>query len=358
MKIKTLALFLLCALLLCACDTGSAVSVQPTAVAPTEQAAEPTASPQTTPQEAKQVVIAAATSEATQAPAVTMPPTPEPTPVPTPEPTATPVPKLGVLDGKFADKFVTGTPVITDMSYQSDTLAIFISKETDKSKEISREPYTYYLADVYFQNMENFRSGFSHTMDFKYKYIERVDVIAKEYNALFAISGDYIRYRDTGVCVRNGVLCRSTPDNERDMGVIYLDGRMETYEAKKAPVEALLADENVWHIIGFGPELLDENGQPKTQFNTKVSGHNPRCAIGYYEPGHYCFLMVEGRSDATAGLRISDLSKLMHSLGCVKAFNLDGGATAAMYFNGKLLNDRGHKPREMHDIFYIPKDIG
>ena len=51
-----------------------------------------------------------------------------------------------------------------------------------------------------------------------------------------------------------------------------------------------------------------------------------------------------------------ELSELMHSLGCVRAFNLDGGATAGMYFNGKLVSEKGlGQSRKNHDIYYIPQ---
>ena len=44
----------------------------------------------------------------------------------------------------------------------------------------------------------------------------------------------------------------------------------------------------------------------------------------------------------------------MFNLGCKQAFNLDGGQTACMYFNGKVLNAFGHATRSVHDIIYIP----
>ena len=167
------------------------------------------------------------------------------------------------------------------MSYQSDRVNIFITRVVDDTKAISRKPYVYYLADVYFQSMEDFRAGFYHSMDFKYKYVEKPDVVAKEYNSVFAMSGDYIRRRDKGICIRNGVVHRSVPDPTRDTCVIYRDGTMVCYEAQNTPSEQLIADENIWHVFGFGPNLLDEKGQTKTEFNSKVTTSNNRCAIWY-----------------------------------------------------------------------------
>ena len=149
-------------------------------------------------------------------------------------------------------------------------------------------------------------------------------------------------------------------DTDRDVGVIYLDGHMETFTAQDTPVAELTSDPNVWQILGFGPELLDKDGQPKTSFNDpkSVSPANIRNAVGYFEPGHYCFVFVPAykvRKDRTC-LDMESLAKLMASLGCVRAYNLDGGGTADMYFNGKLVSDKGMgQTRRNHDIYYIPK---
>ena len=386
MKIRTLMIVLLCTIFLVACGKGDAAVATPTA-APVviQEAVVSTAVPTATPQPQQQVIIDLATSEATVAPAATMAPTPEPTAAPTPEPTDTPAPKLGVLDGKFADKFVTGAPVLTENSYQTDRLAIFIERVVDDSKTITNHTFVYYMADVYFQNMEDFRSGAAKSWTQLWDNAMLVDC-AKKSDAIFAVSGDFTLTRKKGLVIRNGELLQSEHDDKRDVGVIYLDGRMETYLADEAPAEEILNDPTVWQILGFGPELLDGNGQPKTSFNDpnvwQVLGFGPalldengqpktafndpngvepaniRNAVGYFEPGHYCFIYVppyKVRQDRTC-LEMESLSKLMYELGCVRAYNLDGGGTAGMYFNGKLVSDKGlGQTRKIHDFYYIPK---
>ena len=346
-----------------ACKSGDAAIASPTAAPVVVEAtvaatAVPEAVPQQTPQE-QQVIIAAVTDAATDAPAVTKAATPEPTPEPTPETTATPEPKLGVLDGRFADKFVTGAPVLTDNSYQTDRVAIFIERVVDESRTITNHTFVYYMADVYFQNMEDFKSGAAKSWKQLWDNAMLVDC-AKQSDAIFAVSGDFTLTRKKGLVIRNGELLQSTHDEKRDVGVIYTDGHMETYLAQQAPVEEILNDPTVWQILGFGPELLDENGQPKTTFNdpNKVGRANIRNAVGYFEPGHFCFVYVQPykeRKDGTC-LDMESLSQLMYSLGCVRAYNLDGGGTAGMYFNGKLVSDKGlGQTRKIHDFYYIPK---
>ena len=364
MKIRIMIVGLLCTLLLVACSKGDAASLTPTSepVAQAETALpspDPTPAPTVAPQQ-QQVIIAAVTSAATDVPAMTVAPTPEPTPEPTPVPTDTPAPKLGVLDGKFADKFVTGAPVLTATSYQTDKVAIFLDHVIDDSRTLTDHTYNYFVADVYFQDMEDFRSAPAKSWEKKWDHAWLTD-IAKANKAVFAVSGDFTltRYKEGGLVTRNGEVLQTNHDPRYDVGVVYRDGHMETYLGQNTPVEQIMSDPEVWQILGFGPELLDENGQPKTAFNDprQVSRGNIRNVVGYYEPGHFCFLYIppyKVRHDRTC-LTMEELSKLMYSLGCVKAFNLDGGATAGMYFNGKLVTDKGMGPqRKNHDIYYIP----
>ena len=76
---------------------------------------------------------------------------------------------------------------------------------------------------------------------------------------------------------------------------------------------------------------------------------NPRTVIGYYEPGHYCFLVVNGRGDER-GLEMMELAQLCADMGMTAAYNMDGGQTSGMYFNGKTYGPCG---RDTADIVYI-----
>jgi exopolysaccharide biosynthesis protein len=67
------------------------------------------------------------------------------------------------------------------------------------------------------------------------------------------------------------------------------------------------------------------------------------------EPYHYYFVVVDGRSDYSASINLEDLSKFMADLGCVDAYNLDGGGSSTMVLNGKLINkpEGGTEEREI-----------
>ena len=100
--------------------------------------------------------------------------------------------------------------------------------------------------------------------------------------------------------------------------------------------------------------LLDANGQPMTEFNSNVNRANPRSAIGYYEPGHYVFLLVDGRQPGySSGMTTEEMSQLFYDMGCKVAYNLDGGQSAVMTYNGAVANKPYNGGRSISDIIYI-----
>ena len=91
---------------------------------------------------------------------------------------------------------------------------------------------------------------------------------------------------------------------------------METISGSETTLNDVL-ERDPWQAWQFGPSLLTEGGRARTSFpNTSISPGNPRSCIGYYEPGHYCFVLVDGRQKASRGLSLKELAVLMESLGC------------------------------------------
>ena len=269
-----------------------------------------------------------------------------PTSEPTPSPAPTPRPE-GLLGGKYAWRF-TDKEVLTDHTYSNSTVSISWDMYRDEISYSS--PVTFYVADVLVQDVTSLTTAFA-----KGRYekggTKPMEDIAKNSNSIIAISGDFARWHKNGIIVRNGEVFRQIKHTS-DLCVLYKNGVMETYTPRTISVQEVL-DMDPWQSWHFGPELLDHEGQPKKKFNTEVWGRNPRSVIGYYEPGHYCLVIVDGRQGKySLGLNMQELSQLMYSLGCVRAYNLDGGATAHMTWLGKVINSPS-KDRKVHDIICI-----
>ena len=242
---------------------------------------------------------------------------------------------------RFADRFTSGEVVKTDTSYKSANVSIDV-------KTVMKGDVPCYIADIYVADLRYFKTAFAKKADVM-GGTELTDVVAKANDAIIAITGDHC-VDNLGTVVRNGQLYRK-PKSGLDVLVMYNDGSMKTFSPGDFDVDSTLSS-GVYQIWSFGPMLL-QNGQAMTEFNSTVKRSNPRTAIGYYEPGHYCFVVIGGRLEGRSlGYTLEELSQLMEELGCTEAYNLDGGRSAEMIFMDKMLNHQDGR-RSTPDIIFI-----
>ncbi len=252
-----------------------------------------------------------------------------------------------ILDEGYIDLFCYNRVVEDGYDYCSGNVKITV---TEHNIELEDRPVAYYVADIYVRNMNCFRTAFARSGRGK---TDQVEDMARANSALIAVNGDFFSARGSGIITRNGKVYKKKVDKRRDLCILTSDGVMSTYLAKSYKKEDILAMD-LYQSWNFGPALLDENSLPKTVFNSAVVKNNPRACIGYYEPGHYCFVVVDGRDrHHSYGLDMEHLSILMHDLGCTVAYNLDGGATAVLANSRGMINKRKSEDRECSDIIYI-----
>ena len=265
--------------------------------------------------------------------------------------------KTAVTDGDFStvfkNKFTDGEPVQPENSYMGKNVSVTWQRYEDKS---TGGFVVYYVADIYIRNTDYFKtarsSGFS----------SDVADMAKANNAIVAINGDYFGARNQGTVVREGQLIRES--RFKDVLVLFKNGVMKTYSKEEFSLDAVKtaadgAGTSILDIWSFGPSLLDADGNAKTEFDSSVTPANPRSAIGYYEPGHYCLVAVNGRGEENSvGLKMADLAQLFSDLGCTVAYNLDGGKSSVMVWDGgsTTINTPDGGGRSVSDIIYFPKD--
>ena len=210
-------------------------------------------------------------------------------------------------------------------------------------------PYT--VADIYLQDINCFRTSIAPSFE---KNLP-VWAMCKEQKGILAINTDFYLNaygNQHGWFVRNGVTIKRFKKIDFDLAILYPDGVFDTIDVSTetySPEEIEAA--NPYQIWFFGPALLTRDGQPKTKFTMEkiVGDPNPRSIIGYYEPGHYCFIAVNGRGKLR-GLSLSEASQLCADMGLTAAYNMDGGASSGMCFNGKNYGNNG---RATSDIAYI-----
>ena len=186
--------------------------------------------------------------------------------------------------------------------------------------------------------------------------------IADSVNAVLAINGDYYGAREKGYVIRNGKIYRSTADAGAEDLVIYKDGSFGIINESEITAEQLLAKGAV-QTLSFGPALI-EDGKVSVDSDDEVGramASNPRTAIGIKSDGTYLFVVSDGRTDESEGLSLLELAQFMQTLGAETAYNLDGGGSSTMVFNGSVVNtptgggigNGSGSERKVSDIVYI-----
>lgn len=245
----------------------------------------------------------------------------------------------------------TDEPIITEHSYQDDNITIVITEYREYDTNI-------YVAEVILSSPEYLQTAFAQNA-YGRNITEKTSEMAENNNAIFAVNGDYYGAREKGFVVRDGVIYRSSSSSEREDLVIYEDGTLEVITERGSDIETLVAN-GARQILSFGPGLIVD-GQITVDENDEVGqsmASNPRTAICQIDKLHYLFVVSDGRTDESEGLSLLELATFVQGLGAKTAYNLDGGGSSTMWFNGDIINvptsSKGRiKERSVSDIVYI-----
>lgn len=270
---------------------------------------------------------------------------------------------------KFADKF-TDTVVATDTSYSSPNLSIQLSYShydtgildssgTGKHKKYGTQ-VSYVLADIYVGDITCLQTAFAQDT-YGVGYSEKLSDMSSAMKSVLAVNGDSYsnnRHRDNGTIIRNGVVYRNRP-TDVETCVLNWDGTMDIYGLDEIDLQQLI-EKGAYQSWIFGPSLLDENGKAKESFLTwnYIKESHPRTAIGYYEPGHYCLLLVDGRQKSSRGMFPDEMARVFEKMGCRAAYNLDGGHCSFMTFQDRMANHPYKPEHEVTDGIFITEGLG
>lgn len=244
----------------------------------------------------------------------------------------------------------------TESTYVDDNISVSI-------ETIRPDDTTIYVADIKLADASLLKTALAQET-YGTNITETTSSMAERVGAIFAINGDYYGANQTGYVIKNGTLYRDTArETDYEDLVQYSDGRLATISEMDTTAQELL-ESGVVNTFTFGPTLVSDGEivVSETDEVGRAMADNPRTAIGVIEEAdgslHYIVVVSDGRSEESSGLSLYELAQVMQSYGVTMAYNLDGGGSSTMYFNGNLVNKpttNGNtiKERAVSDIVYI-----
>ncbi len=216
---------------------------------------------------------------------------------------------------------------------------------------------TLYAAEVTVSDPSVLQAGLAEDT-FGRNITEPSSSMAQRLGAVLAVNGDYYGARDSGYVLRNGQLLRSDPNPDREDLVITASGDFTFIREAEVPAQDL-ADQGAWQVFSFGPVLVRDGAIDVAEDQEIVDSPptSSRTALGQLGPGHYLFVVSDGRTEASVGLSLYQLADFMLRMGCVSAYNLDGGGSSTMVYRGEVANQPTYSgeihERSVSDIVYL-----
>ena len=242
---------------------------------------------------------------------------------------------------------------VTDTSYSDGNISVNLTEKTVNGTQV-------YVADVTLSSADYLKTALAQN-SYGTNVTAKTSVTAAENNAILAVNGDYYGANSSGYVIRNGVVYRDSVREDASNGdlAIYKDGSFKIIYEDQVSADQLVQD-GVVNLLAFGPSLV-ENGEISVDTNTEVGqamSSNPRTAIGIIDENHYIIIVSDGRTSESKGLSLYQMAEVMKSYGVKTAYNLDGGGSSTLYFNGQVINKPttgGSKisERAVSDIVYI-----
>ena len=242
---------------------------------------------------------------------------------------------------------------VTDTSYSDENISVTLTEKTVNETQV-------YVADITLSSSDYLKTALAQN-SYGTNVTAKTSVTAAENNAILAVNGDYYGANSSGYVIRNGIVYRDSVREDASNGdlAIYKDGSFKIIYEDQVSADQLVQD-GVVNLLAFGPSLV-ENGEISVDTNTEVGqamSSNPRTAIGIIDENHYIIVVSDGRTSESKGLSLYQMAEVMKSYGVKTAYNLDGGGSSTLYFNGQVINKPttgGSKisERAVSDIVYI-----
>lgn len=259
-----------------------------------------------------------------------------------------------LLDGQDT-LFSTETVIKPDSTveyYLDDTILTITWKQI-------MDNYVYNISEIKISDPSQFRRYVSDNT-FGSASLYSVPEMSQMVNAVVGTSADHYRGRQFGIVVYDREVKWVT--NPKFSDICYIDTNGDlifSYRGEIMDMETAqnFVDENdILFSLSFGPILVD-NGvrcEPQQYLIGEINDKYPRVALCQMDELHYLVVVANYESGYFNKPTIHDFAEQIDTLGCQKAYTLDGGNTGTIAVNGKMFNrEKGNTPRKQADIIYF-----
>lgn len=173
-----------------------------------------------------------------------------------------------------------------------------------------------------------------------------LETISEQNNALVAITGGGFidptgkgtGGEPLGITISNGELIHETLYNGEIIngGLVGITSDNKLYLGTASGKEAL--EMGIRDSVSFGPFLIVNGISAKIEGDL-AGGRSPRTAIAQRKDGIFLFLVLDGDRTLGRGATYKDIIDVMEKYGAYNATCLDGGSSAGMTVNHKLINN-------------------
>jgi len=258
------------------------------------------------------------------------------------------------------DLFAPGsTPVegnFTENGYRDDTIIV----EMDKQRMFDSDVYIAYVKVATPSQVRTAIAG----KKMGASSTNHTSVISKNYNGIVAINGDYYTKTKAGFIVRMGETYREKTSKNMDLLLIDELGDFHIiprgHDVQEEGLAVFKSEHEIVNGFFFGPALVidgEKQDIPK-DYQFDPNKKNPRAGIAQLGTLTYALVVVNGRTNDSEGVTMAEFASVMEELGAQQAYNLDGGNSATLVFNGQVYNDKPQAERSVTDILYFASATG
>lgn len=252
-------------------------------------------------------------------------------------------------NGRRTNKQRPDKPVITQSdnyyTYNSATLSIELRRK-------SVHGVYYWVAHVKTKSASQLKSALSYGTYGGTRQTTQSAVTSN--GGIIGVNGSAFDYATgkpspLGMCIKNGTIYGDYMTSYSVMAV-KKDGTI--YTPAQGLMGADLLKAGVKDTYNFGPIILN-NGKIQPAWD-ETNKYYPRTAVGMVKPNDYVLLVTD--TGSYTGLNHWDMASIFLSYGCKYAYNLDGGGSSTLCFNGKVINKLiGNYQRPCADFLYFTR---